>query len=378
MREVTVVILTGGWGDSPVESALRAGHQAAARDLVDVFARLDRVGRVIVAADDPILAGMLGGPPAMVDIDAPGETFHFGRRLAGIIERYGLERVLYTGAGSAPLLETGGWMEVLDRLASADPIVVTNNLHSCDWAGFTRADEAAALIASQTKDNGIAWTLVNEGGFSYHALAPSAGARFDIDTPVDLLIARRHPGIGRHLRRYLDDLGWASGRLDGVLAEMRREGGSLMVAGRTSPAAWRALQEATRCWVRVFAEERGMRASGRQERGDVRSLLADHLQAVGLERFFKALAELANGVLLDDRVILCSAGRWPNALDRFNSDLYRWQEVEDPFLREFTRAAAEAPVPIVLGGHTVVAGGLMALAEAVSMDRAAVIEGDIV
>jgi len=377
VREVTVVILTGGWGDSPVESALRAGHQAAARDLVETFACLERAQRIIVGSDDPIWADTLDGLPATVDLDAPGDTFHFGRRLAGIIERYGLDRVLYTGAGSAPLLQTDDWMEALDRLTSSDPIVVTNNLHSCDWAGFTQAEEAAAMIAPQTKDNGIAWTLVNERGFSCHALAPSAGARFDIDTPVDLLIARRHPGIGRHLRRYLDDLGWASARLDGVLAEMRREGGSLMVAGRASPAAWRALQEATRCWVRVLAEERGMRASGRQERGEVRSLLADHLQAVGLERFFNTLAELANGVLLDDRVILCSAGRWPSTLDRFNSDLYRWQEVEDPFLREFTRAAAEATVPVVLGGHTVVAGGLMALAEAVSIDRAGVIERDI-
>lgn len=375
VRKTSVVILTGGWGESSVELALRAGHQAAAWDLVETFAGLGNVHRIIVAADDPIWARTLGRLPVTVDVDVPGETFHFGRRLAGVIERYGLERVLYTGAGSAPLLQADDWAGILNRLASSDPIVVTNNLHSCDWAGFTRAEEAAALIGPQTKDNGIAWTLVNEGGFLCDAMEPSAGARFDIDTPVDLAIAHRHPGIGCHLRGFLDELGWESAALEGVLKEMRREGGSLMVAGRASPAAWWALQEATRCWVRVFAEERGMRASGRQERGEVRSLLADHLQAVGLERFFNTLAELANGVMLDDRVILCSVGRWPSAVDRFNSDLHRWQKVEDPFLRAFTRAAAEAPVPVVLGGHTVVAGGLMALAEAVSMDCAAVVEG---
>lgn len=108
-----------------------------------------------------------------------------------------------------------------------------------------------------------------------------------------------------------------------------------------------------------------MRASGRQGRGEVRSLLADYLDLVGVERFFEALGELANGVLLDNRVILASRGLWPSAMDRFNSDLYRWRQIEEPLLRRLTRAAAEASVPVVMGGHTVVAGGLMALAEAV-------------
>jgi hypothetical protein len=58
---------------------------------------------------------------------------------------------------------------------------------------------------------------------------------------------------------------------------------------------------------------------------------------------------------------------WPSASDRFNSDLYRWDAVEEPFLRHFTRAAAGARVPVVLGGQAVVAGGLMALVEAFEM-----------
>jgi hypothetical protein len=119
--------------------------------------------------------------------------------------------------------------------------------------------------------------------------------------------------------------------------------------------------------VRVFAEERGMRASGRQERGEVRSLLADYLERVGVDGFFDELAQLVDGVLFDNRVILAARGLWPSAADRFNSDLYQWDRVEDPFLRRLTQAAAEARVPVVLGGHSVVAGGLMALVEALQM-----------
>lgn len=363
LGKTTLLLLTGGWGESSVEQALAGAHRAAARDLLEALLAIDLIDQAIVATDDPSWEHVLADLPVTLDVDPPGERFHFGRRLVDLIERYRVKRVLYTGGGSAPLLRVGRWAEVVDRLGRAERVVITNNVHSCDWAAFTPAAEAASLIADQTNDNAIAWALANEGGFPFQTMQASAGSRFYIDTPVDLLIAQRHPGIGSHLRRYLADLGWTSTPLDEVLTEMGREGGSLMVAGRVSPTAWQALQRATRCWVRIFAEERGMRASGRQGRGEVRSLLADYLELVGVEGFFDTMGELANGVLLDNRVILASRGLWPSALDRFNSDLYRWDQVEDPFLRRLTRAAAEAEVPVVMGGHTVVAGGLMALAE---------------
>ncbi len=362
------MLLTGGWGKSHVEQALAGAHRAAARDLLEALLAIDLIDQAVVATDDPSWKYVLADLPVTLDVDAPDERFHFGRRLVDLIERYDVERVLYTGGGSAPLLHAGRWAGVVDQLGKAERLVITNNVHSSDWAAFTPAQEAASLIADQTNDNAIAWTLANEAGFPFRTMQASAGSRFDIDTPIDLLIAQRHPGIGSHLRRYLDDLGWTSNPLDEVLTEMRREGGSLMVAGRVSPMAWQALQRATRCWVRVFAEERGMRASGRQRRGEVRSLLSNYLELVGVRAFFDAIGELVNGVLLDNRVILASRGLWPSALDRFNSDLYRWDEIEDPFLRDLTRAAAETSVPVVMGGHTVAAGGLMALAETADRD----------
>jgi hypothetical protein len=84
----------------------------------------------------------------------------------------------------------------------------------------------------------------------------------------------------------------------------------------------------------------------------------------GFESFFESLAGLVNGALIDDRVFLAAQGLWPSAPDRYNSDLYRWDCVQDPYLRALTRAAAACSVPLVLGGHSVVAGGLMALVEA--------------
>jgi len=363
MEKITLFLLTGGWGESEAEQALNRAHQAAARDLLETLLQIPSIGQAVVATDDPIWADTLRDLPVTVDLDPSDQPFHFGQRLVELVEQYGAERVLYIGGGSAPLLSTSHWAKIAGRLHQADRLVITNNVHSCDWAAFVPAREAASLIAEQANDNAIAWTLANQADFPVAGMEASAGSRFDIDTPVDLLIAHRHPEIGSHLRRYLDELGWESPQLDGILAEMGREAGSLMVAGRASSAAWRSLEQSTRCWVRVFVEERGMRASGRQERGEVRSLLADYLDIVGVEDFFQTLSELTNAVLLDNRVILASRALWPSTLDRFNSDLYRWEDVEEPFLRRLTRAAAEAPIPVLMGGHSVVAGGLMALTE---------------
>jgi hypothetical protein len=346
-----------------MEQALDGAHQAAARDLLEVLLHIPSIERAVVATDDPAWADTLGDLPVSIEVDPPDRPFHFGQRLVELIEQYDAERVLYTGGGSAPLLSGNDWAGVVGRLGRAKRLVITNNVHSCDWAGFVPAHEAIPLLAEQSNDNAIAWALANEAGFPAEGMKASASSRFDIDTPVDMLIAHRHPEIGSHLRHYLDELGWKSPQLDGVMAEMAREGGSLIVAGRASSAAWRSLEQTTRCWVRVFAEERGMRASGRQASGEVRSLLADYLDMVGVEHFFEALSDLADAVLLDNRVILASRGLWPSALERFRSDLFRWNEVDEPFLRSLTRAAAEASIPVLMGGHSVVAGGLMALTE---------------
>ena len=367
--EITLFLLVGGWGRSDVERALDGAHRAAARDLLEVLLRTGMIGRAVIATDDPAWGETLTDLPVEVDIDPPGEPFHFGRRLAGLIGRCGASRVLYSGGASAPLLSVECWTKVLARLAEAERLVVTNNLHSCDWVGFVPAVEMMSLVAQETNDNAVAWALANERDLPVESRPPSAATRFDLDTPADLLIAQSHPGMGPHLRRFLDGLGWEAPQLDGVLSAMNREGGSLAVVGRASAAAWAALERATSCWVRVFAEERGMRASGRQERGEVRSLLADYLELVGIEGFFDELADLADGVLLDNRVILAARRLWPSTPDRFYSDLYRWDKVGEPFLRRFTRAAAGARVPVMMGGHSVVAGGLMALVEAFEASR---------
>ena len=72
---------------------------------------------------------------------------------------------------------------------------------------------------------------------------------------------------------------------------------------------------------------------------------------------------MVEAVIFDCRVVLAHLRRWPTAADRYCSDLGWAEHIQDDFLREFTQAAAMAGVPVVLGGHGVVAGDLYGLVE---------------
>jgi hypothetical protein len=133
--------------------------------------------------------------------------------------------------------------------------------------------------------------------------------------------------------------------------------------------AWSYLERETACRVRIYSEERGMQAAGRDTSGEVRSLLAFHLREVGCPRFFEELGQLADVACLDTRPLLAHLGVAASRADRFWSDLGCPERIEDQFLRELTAAARDAPLPVLLGGHSLVAGGLMLLTEAAWRDE---------
>jgi hypothetical protein len=72
---------------------------------------------------------------------------------------------------------------------------------------------------------------------------------------------------------------------------------------------------------------------------------------------------MVEAVFFDTRVVLAHVGRWPSAADRYAADLGLPDQIVDGWLREFTQASLEAPIPVVLGGHGVVAGDLYGLVE---------------
>ena len=97
------------------------------------------------------------------------------------------------------------------------------------------------------------------------------------------------------------------------------------------------------------------------------SILGRALARTGPDGLASLVAGLADGAIIDSRVLLADRlgadeGGWPVPEDRFASDLLRADGVGDPWLAAMTRSAATAPIPILLGGHTLVGPALPLLA----------------
>ncbi|MBI3763716.1 MAG: hypothetical protein HY260_17875 [Chloroflexi bacterium] len=364
MEKIGVVMMLGLEGDSPAERFVAGGRAAAARDALEMAASIPLVDHLIVATPDRAWAEQNADLGFAMDVDADGEPFHFGRRLAEVCERHSLRRILYLGGGSLPLLSRDALAEALSQIAEAsEPLAVTNNLHSSDWIALSTVEPLARLPHRLPKDNSLGWVMHAEAGLKVRGLSPSAGTRMDIDTPFDLLLLSLYPHVADHLRGYLRAAAPDTTRLRRAIKVLATPGSQAAIIGRVASAAWAHLEAHTLVWLRVYSEERGMAASGRQDAGRARSLIAAHMAQVGEACFFAELAEMAEAAFVDTRVLLAHHRLWPSAAERYASDLGQWQAIEEPFLRRLTQAAFEASLPIVLGGHGVVAGGLYAIVD---------------
>jgi len=361
--QVSLVIMAGPCEGTETERMVALARQAITLDTVDRALTSDAVGLIVVVTDCRSLAEALQTKPVRIEPGSPGGEFHFGQRLRDLISQQSMERVLYIGGGSGALLSAEDINHIAETLLCSDRLVIANNFYSTDFAGFAPAATINSIQAPAL-DNDLAWLLAEQAGLPCRELPRNAATQLDVDTPTDLITLKPHPRVGPHVRRYLDSIDLATSHVERALVHFSDRDAEVIVAGRVSASTWAYLERETACRVRVFAEERGMRASGRQARGEALSLLGYFLREVGPERFFATLGEMSQAVFLDSRVLLAHEGIWPTPDDRFYSDLRCPEMIEDPWLRDLTRAAMEAPIPIVLGGHSLVSGGLYALVEA--------------
>ncbi len=366
MRAALVIFL-GGFGGSPAERLVDGARLSATLDSAAAWEDASgSASRTIVVTDDAGIINRADIPPGVI-IDADPGPFHFGRRLAGVVRRHGPEAVVCMGGGSLPFFGPAEFAGFARRVAAG--LAVTNNAYSSDIVGFPLSERALDVVEVCSRDNSLARALQEQAGLGLDELPRTVASQFDIDAPSDVAIlalavsCETGPRTGPRLAAYLASRDIDLSRYRAALPLFPDRSKQLLIAGRVGSHAWGYLERETACRVRLFAEERGMEADGRAEAGTARSLLGYHLEAVGPHRFFETLGELGDAAFIDSRVILAHGRIAASREDRFRSDLGQWQEVGDTFLREFTRAAAEAPIPVVLGGHSLMSGGLMALNE---------------
>lgn len=349
-NEPTLLVFHGGMSGSPVEEALSKVQWIIAVDLLD---RAKFKNKILVT-DRPDLAETSKNK-ALVEIC--GSPFHFGQNLRRLIDKYRIARPFYIGGGF-PLLSSNEINSIADLLRDQENCVISNNFYSADMIAFTPG-KAIDEVELPVKDNPLA-RLLAEQGLKFIPLPRSVSNQFDIDTPTDLLLLCLHPDWKSRVRSYLkiDD-----SRLKSAIACFQDKKAEVIVFGRVNSYVWSRLESQTKCRIRLWAEERGLKSEGRLENKKARSLAGFLLERMDFHSFFDTMAQMGDAAFIDSRVLFAHFKLSVSRKDRFNSDLGNFREIENEFVREFTRASVESSIPVVMGGHSLVSGGMLLLLE---------------
>ena len=356
MRNVTAVVFHAPLGPSPVERMIERARCAAALDLLE---RLSRAGadRIrLVSSGVGIDLEPLAHPVERITVS--DESFHFGRTLQAIIREEQPDGVVLLGSGSAPLLQVSHLSRLVDFARRDHLSALFNNFYSCDFAAIAHA-EALLPLDLPGHDNPLGFALA-DAGISCHALPRSAESQFDIDTPTDLLLLNLVDHGGHHLQAMIDKIGLQHPHLSEILGMLTDRAATLSLIGRINPTTWSLFEREVACRTSGLIEGRGMRSA----HGDGIPLLHQVIAADGPHAFFARLARSCDAALIDTRPLLSTGSTLPSPDVRFNSDLLQPEAVTDPHWKTFTEAALESRIPILLGGHSLVSGGLYLLAKA--------------
>lgn len=377
-KNLNVIIFEGG----PVlPEPLNYMTQLRQAIVMDNITRAKAAGaaRLIVVTDRPELMEHAAHRGALV-VETPAQAahpFHFGDALQEVCQQIGLqdEAVVCLGGGTGALMLEDDWRIVFDSLFEDDcggggggdcsgGVVTANSIFSSDIIGF-RPATTVYRAQSMPLDNQLAWTL-RDAGLRFQPLPRSTAYTFDIDTPVDAILAGLHPNLGNTASQVVKEGG---ARFSQLLTESARqivqvlqEGkGEIFIFGRLSASTLQMLEKGTKCRVRAFIEERGMRALGREQ--NAFSLLGACLAQNGADWFLNQLAQCCRAALIDTRVLYAHMQLALPEEERFYADLGLSSRVRAGFAADLANACKNAPLPVLTGGHSLVTGGLMALLE---------------
>ncbi len=350
MPVVTAFIFEGGQAAGPVSRDLQRLRDAMAPRLVGLW---EAAGARVVLVSDRLEAA----------VERTSADFHFGRVPRDLLRRYPSERAIVMGGAALPPLRAAAAHRVLARLERTQSGFFANNLFSPDSVAAAPAAALPRMDPPDT-DNPLGLRLLDLG-LPGHALADRARFKFDLDTVPDAATLATDPECPRELAAALPGLPWLpplvarAVAIERALATPRAE---IAIIGGVGAHVLAHIDRHLRCQTRVVAEERGMRALGRERAGRVRSLIGAWVDAVGPRAFFASLGQ-EDAVLIDDRV------RWAHwrlpltEEDRLAADAGQLERVADGRLRAFVQAGWEAASPAPLGGHSLVDGGLWRMAE---------------
>jgi CTP:molybdopterin cytidylyltransferase MocA len=320
-------------------------------------------------------------------VAGPPDGLSFGERLAAEMRARPAARggamalesggLIVLGSGSIPLARAADLRRFVEVAAGPGGHALANNRYSADVVAISRAADLAELPPLPA-DNALPRWLEERAGVAVTDLRSRWQLGVDVDTPLDLLLL----ALGGSLAWPATTAPLIGERLAALSDVLRNRRAELLVAGRISATTLRWLESGVACRVRALVEERGLRAASHLAQSGAttgsrppRSILGELLDRDGPESLAHTVATLADAAVIDTRVLLAHRhgadeaaaplpaatqppSAWPSAEDRFASDLLLPATIADPWLRTITESAIASDLPIILGGHTAVNGGL--------------------
>ncbi len=340
MNDVHVVILHPDPGPEA---------QPLVRAVADARARLAEIHRQGFARAGAAGVRVLSGPP---------DDLPFGARLRGVALDSAAGGLVVLGSGAVPLLTAADRRRFVAVAGADGRVALANNRYSADIVAIAQARDVLATLPDLTTDNALPRWLEERAGYEVEDLARRWRLGVDIDGPLDLILLG-----GRWARAIAAaDRAMVEARLAAIREVVADPRAEIVITGRTSPATLTWLAGAGAARSRALVEERGLRTSVPGQRPPA-SVLGALLDRDGPGSLGDHLARLGEAAIVDTRVLLAhrlgaDERGWPAAEDRFASDLLLPGRIADPWLRDLTRAAETASIPVVLGGHTLVGPGL--------------------
>ena len=340
-------------------------HPPLLPDSGPLTAALDDARRALAARH---VAGFRAAGAKEASIVEETDDLLFGVRLRRLVSGVRTTGAVVLGSGALALARPADYRAFVAAAAGDAPRALSNNRFSSDAIAVAFA---AVLrdVPDLPADNALPRWLEEVAGYPVDDLRRRGRLGVDLDSPGDLVL------LGRPLPPLEAAASPLPARLAAVRAVLADRRAVVTIAGRTSAGTLAALERRTACRVRALVEERGMRAASRlamsaPSAGDTRpaaSALGLLLDLAGPEALGRFLARLGDAAVVDTRVLLAhrlgaDERRWPEPEDRYASDLLLPGRIHDPWLRDLTAAAIGAPIPILLGGHTLVGPGLPLLA----------------
>lgn len=311
-------------------------------------------------------ATILSGPPD----DTP-----FGARLRALVRAEKPAGLVVLGSGAIPLASRRDYADLVAVAGGEARYALANNRYSADVIGIACA-EALLDVPDLPTDNALPRWLDEVAGFAVSDLRRRWRLAFDVDGSLELLL------LGRYDAPPDVDIEVVRDRLAAVRTVAHDRRAELVVSGRVSVGTLGWLERHVPARVRAIVEERGLRASasmamnpapeGAGEAGSggaggrqrpPASVLGALLDLEGPDALGAIVARLGDAAIVDTRVLLAhrlgaDEATWPPPEDRFASDLLLPDRIADPWLRSLTAAAVAAPIPVVLGGHSIVGPGV--------------------